>query len=327
LSVERSTSTGGVISTSLETDLKVDGSSLALVLAGRQSKGSTHVVDLLLDKECDAVHGSTVNVSRQIGTSSCSSGGRCGNSNSRDDGSSARESCALNDSNDGNELRYGIGDCRCGDSDDGSLSARALRDVGRSRNDGNRAGYRKCFSSSSNEAGRVDDLSGDNGGDGSSDSAAGVSASIASSIASRATATDGSTSVSASIARVGTGSKGSRKGNGWAWSYDCGANGTRAVGENSGSCNHCGYTIDVDSLATVGAQRRWVNIFSDLGDSRQSGDIAGWVRGRRGRDGVASGVKVDSLGSRTSWSDKLGDGGRRARVASLGTRSCSNHST
>jgi hypothetical protein len=135
LSVERSTSTGGVISTSLKTDLKVDGSRLALILAGRQSKGSTLVVDLLLDKESNAVDGGTVDVSRQIGASGCSRGGRCGDSNSRDNGGSARESRALDDSNDGNELRYGIGDCGCGHGNDGSLSTRALGYVGRSGND------------------------------------------------------------------------------------------------------------------------------------------------------------------------------------------------
>jgi hypothetical protein len=306
--------------------LKVDGSRLALVLAGRQSKGSTLVVNLLLDKEGNAVDGGAVDISRQVGASGCSRGGRCGDSNSRDNGGSARESCALDDSNDGNELRYGVCDCGCGHGNNGSLSTRALGNVGRSRNDSDRAADGQSFASNSNEAGRVDDLSVDDGGNGTSNSAAGVSAGVASSIASRATAADSTTSVSASVARVGTGSKGSRKGDNRTRSDHCGSRDTRAVGENSRSCNGGWDSTDGNSLATVDGHRRRVNIFSDLGDSRQSSDIAGWVGWRRGSHCVSSNVKVDSLGSWTSWSDKLGDGSRRTCVASLGTRSCSNHS-
>jgi len=126
LSVERSTSTGSVLSTSLKTDLKVDGRGLALVLAGRQSKWSTLVVDLLLDKEGNAIDSSTVDIRRHIGSDSRSGGGCCSDSNSRDDGSSARESRTLDDSNDRNELSHCVCDCRCSDSNDSCLSARAL---------------------------------------------------------------------------------------------------------------------------------------------------------------------------------------------------------
>jgi hypothetical protein len=211
---------------------------------------------------------------------------------------------------------------RSSDGDDGSLSARALGDVGRSGNDSNGTANSKRFASNSNEAGRVDDLSVDDGGDGTSNSAAGVSASVAS----RATATDSSTSVSASIARVGTGSKGSREGDHRTRSDHCGSSGTRAVCENTRSCDRSCDATDGNDVAAINSQRRWVNIFSNLSDSRQSGDIARRVcRGRRGHC-VSSSVKVDSLGSRTSWGNKFGDGGRGVCVASLGARSCSNHS-
>jgi len=197
-----------------------------------------------------------------------------------------------------------------------------LRDVGRSRNDSYCSAYGKCFSSDSNEAGRVDDLSVDDRGDRTSNSTASVSASVASSIAS----SNRSTGVSASVARVGTGSKGSRQGNYGTRRNHCGSGRARAVGENARSCNRSGNSTNGNNIATLDGQRRWVNIFGDLGDSWQSSDIAGWVGWRRRGNGVSSGVKIDSLGCRASRSDKLGNGGRRARVASLGTRSCSNHS-
>lgn len=64
----------------------------------------------------------------------------------------------------------------------------------------------------------------------------------------------------------------------------------------------------------------------DLCHTGKSGDIVGCIGRGRCSHGVASSVKVDGLGSRASLSDKLGDGRRRARVASLCARSCSSHS-
>ena len=218
----------------------------------------------------------------------------------------------------------GVSHGRSSHSDNCCLSAWALGDVGRSGNDSNGATNGQSLAADSDEPGGIDDLSVDNSG---SRSSASVSASITSSIAS----TNGSTSVSAgsstSVARRGTWSESSRKSDDRPRRDNSGAGGTGAVRKNSRSCDHGWNAADRDSLAASDSQRGRIDKLSDLGDSRKGGHIARRVRGSGRRHRVSSGVKIDSLGSRTCLSDNLGDCSGRARVASFGTRSCSDHSS
>lgn len=288
---------------------------LALVLTGRKSKGSAIVVDLFLDQESNAINGSTESAcSRNSSASRGCLGGSCGDGHARNDGSCAGDSCACDDSHDGNELSDCVGDGGSDNSDLSSLSARALIDNSSGRKDGLSARNGQSLASISDESGGVDVVGVDDSGSSASNSTAGVSASC--------TASSSSTCVC-------TGSERGRKSDNRARSDHGLLHRARAVRKNCGAstaCNNSRDAADSDSLAGVAGHRRRVDHLGDLGHTCKSGDIAGWVGWSRCSNCVASSVKIDSLGSRASLSDKLGDGRRRARVASLCARSCSSHS-
>jgi hypothetical protein len=135
LSVERSTGTSSVISAGFETNLKVDGCLLTLILAGRQSKRGTVVVDSFLDKERNTIDCGPKDIIR---LGACAAGWGRSDGNARNNGGSTSESRAT----DGDRYGDKLSDSRCSYGDHRSLSARTLRDVSRSRNDSNRAADR-----------------------------------------------------------------------------------------------------------------------------------------------------------------------------------------
>jgi hypothetical protein len=129
-----------------------------------------------------------------------------------------------------------------------------------------------------------------------------------------------------SIARGKTRSERSRKRDNRTGCNDRGSRAARTVRENSRSCNRGRIAANCDHFATIASHRGWVHILGDLGDGRQSSDIAsgiGWGWSWR-RYRVSSGIKVDSLGSRTGLSNDLGDRCRWVGITSLGARSCSD---
>lgn len=299
--------------------MEVDRRLLTLVLTGGQSKRSTIVVDLFLNKEGDPIDSSSEGTSSWHSRARCSSSSGClSDSHTRNDSGCARDSCARNHSWDGDELSDSVSHGGAGNSDSGSLSARALRDDGRSRNDRDGTADCQCLATIANKGAWVDNISVDDGGSNISSSSTSISAGVSTGV---------STSSSASIARSCTRSECSGESDHWTRCNHSGASGARTVREDCGTCDHGWSSTDSDSLAAIASQRRRVHQLSDSSDSRKGGHIACRVgRGRRWY-GVARCVKVDSLGSWTSRSDELSDGSGRTGVAGLGTRSCCNHST
>lgn len=297
--VERSTDARDIVGTSLEANLQVDRGLLTLVLASGKSKRSTIVVDLLLNKECSAVDGDTESTSCGNSSSGCR-GCCCGSCDgySRDHSSSARHGGSGDDGRDGDELSNCVCDGGADEGQGGSLSARALVDDSGTGNDCDSATDGQSLATVSDECSGVDKVGIDDGGCSTSNSSASVSACIAASIAASVSA-----SSCATIASVGTRSECSRESDNRSRSDNSSSGDTRTVGENRRSGDHSRNSSNRDSLTAVDSHRRWVDKLSDLGDSRQSGDIASRIGGCRRSYGVTSSVKVDRLWGWASLSD------------------------